>query len=368
MLQIKNAVWRYRKFWWLKHQSFEKIEARMARLLTRLLLLCVLHVVAMMLFEGLSLGNSIWLTLTTATTVGYGDISAVTTAGRVATILFMYLAGIFLLAQVAGEFIDMRLDRRQRMITGRWRWSKMRDHILIINLPKFGSERYLDRFTEQMRQTPGLEHTPIQILTDQYPDGLPSGLRERGVVHRNIKAIESTDVLASVNVDTARCIFVLAEDANDAKSDSVSLDILLRLESSNYSGHLVVEAVLDTNKTRFKQLGANSVLRPLRAYPELLVRSLVAPCSEIILEDLFTHGGVRPERVDVIVQGRWIEIVYSLMQLDVGLPMAYLDTKGEVVANPSSHNEVDAKALLIMVNEDQILDHSKIIETLSKKS
>ena len=41
-----------------------------------------LHIAAMITFERLSLGDAAWLTMTTVTTVGYGDISAASAAGR----------------------------------------------------------------------------------------------------------------------------------------------------------------------------------------------------------------------------------------------------------------------------------------------
>src|SRR5689334_11913332 len=64
-----------------------------------LFVLIGLHVVAMMAFEGLSLGDAIWLTFTTITTTGYGDFSAKTHAGRASTIALVYLSGIFMLTQ-----------------------------------------------------------------------------------------------------------------------------------------------------------------------------------------------------------------------------------------------------------------------------
>lgn len=64
-----------------------------------LIVLFALHIGFMMHYEGFSLGNATWLTLTTATTVGYGDMSAATTQGRLATVLLIYLGGIFILAR-----------------------------------------------------------------------------------------------------------------------------------------------------------------------------------------------------------------------------------------------------------------------------
>ena len=53
-----------------------------------------LHVVAMNQLEGLALHDALWLTLTTATTVGYGDLSPSTLWGRLATVILIYGGGI----------------------------------------------------------------------------------------------------------------------------------------------------------------------------------------------------------------------------------------------------------------------------------
>ncbi len=359
MLRVKKAIWRYRNYWWVKQQSAHHIHVRLYRFFVMLMVLCILHTLAMVRFEGLTFGDALWLTFTTVTTVGYGDFSAASFSGRLATTIFMYIAGISLMAQLVGEFIDYRLDRKQRMIMGNWRWEKMQNHILIINVPAHDTERYLCRFVEQIRSTPGLENTPIQLLTPAYDQGLPISLRDLGVVHRCVRATESAAELEKANVSKAQSIFVLAEDAYDGHSDSVSLDILCHLQ-----GHLVVEAVRDENKSRFKKLGANSVLRPVRAYPEMLVRALVAPGSELILEDLFTHGGARPERIDVSVEGPWGEVATALIQRDLGLPLGFVDSAGETHVNPRASDQINAKALMIMVDDAQGLDASSVVSAL----
>ncbi|MFT5999033.1 MAG: hypothetical protein ACI81P_001489, partial [Neolewinella sp.] len=82
-----------------------------------LISLMCLHIFAMFVFEGMGWGDAAWLTITTATTVGYGDISASSTAGRWSTFILMYAGGIFVLAQLAGlvfEASQWRVTQRQQ--------------------------------------------------------------------------------------------------------------------------------------------------------------------------------------------------------------------------------------------------------------
>ena len=103
--------------------------------LVGLLILIGLHVAAMMAFEGLSLGEAVWLTFTTITTTGYGDLSAKTPAGRAATIVLIYLSGIFLLTQAGGAFFEFRILRRERAL--------IQSVLSVRALPRLISEREL---------------------------------------------------------------------------------------------------------------------------------------------------------------------------------------------------------------------------------
>ena len=125
-----------------------------------LLLLILLHVTAMSVLEELPPMDAFWLTATTITTVGYGDLSPSTTAGKVLTILLLYFAGIFMLARLASLNFEARMLRHNKMITGHWRW-QMRDHILIINTPRVGAEMVLERLLLELRGDPQYETTPV---------------------------------------------------------------------------------------------------------------------------------------------------------------------------------------------------------------
>lgn len=97
-----------------------------------LVVIFILHSAFMVHYEGLSIEDAVWLTFTTATTVGYGDISASTTQGRIATVFLIYLGGIFILAKVVGDYFDYRFAVREQKTKGHWSWD-MNQHIVILN-------------------------------------------------------------------------------------------------------------------------------------------------------------------------------------------------------------------------------------------
>lgn len=311
-----------------------------------LTVLFVLHIFLMMHYEGLSAGDATWLTFTTATTVGYGDISAATTEGRLATILLLYLGGIFILARVVGDYFDFRMEVRDKKTKGLWSW-KMNNHIVILNTPSFSGERYLQRLIKQFRSSSYGDVT-IYLLTRRFPNGLPDFItRFDNVVHYHGNA-SNPDDLAAVCIDKASEIIVLTKDENDESSDGRTFDILHRLNDLNINAQVLAECVEDSNRKRLQTAGANILIRPIRAYPEMIVRAFVAPGSERIIENMFNNNDDEYRRYDVELKGlSWSDIVTRLITHNAGIAVAYIDSKtSEMVYNPSADTVPDGQALI----------------------
>ncbi|MHB0774594.1 ion channel [Halomonas sp. WWR20] len=329
------------------------IRSRLRRAFYWLMALTGLHTLAMMAFEAMGWSDALWLTLTTMTTVGYGDLSAATPLGRAATVALLYVAGITLLAQVASDYIDYRLKRKESMIKGRWRWN-MQDHVLIINSPDHNAAIYFERLVAQLRATEQLEDTPVQILTDTFPDGLPQSLREMGVVHHHAEPSDP-QALKAVTPAQAKAIIVLAHDEYSRVSDSITLDVLMQLQGlcQEAMPYTVAECVHEDNRQRTERAGASTTLRPIRAYPEMLVRSLVAPGAEKILENLFTHHDDHAMRYPVRLEDAvWSDVTCRLMEEGMGTLMAYVTEDDQVICHPAHHHRFNAKALILMVREE----------------
>ncbi len=329
-----------------------------------LIVLFVLHIGFMVFYENLSLGDATWLTFTTATTVGYGDISAATTEGRIATIILLYFGGIFILAKVVGDYFDFRMEVRDKKTKGLWSWN-MNNHIVILNTPTKSGGRYLQRLIQQFRSSEHYEDTTIYLLTRHFPNGLPEFItRLENVVHYHGNA-SNPDELAAVCVDKARDIIVLAKDEDEDSSDGRTFDILHRPKDLNVKARVLAECVEDSNRERLKGAGANIVIRPIRAYPEMIVRAFVTPGSESIIENMFNSDGDQYRRFDVAISKLcWSEVVTRLITKNVGIAVAYIDRNtDEMVYNPAADVVPDLKALITISkdNNDYSNDDVKAI-------
>ena len=324
----------------------------------------LLHVVAMMILESRSLFDAVWMTFTTITTVGYGDYTATTVAGRVATMTFLYALGVFLLANLAGFWLDFRSERRDNMLRGRWMWN-MKDHIVILNAPTNRPEHFLRRLVQEIRDWKEFETIPIQIITEAFPDGLPQKLREHGVVHYHGDA-DDPEALEAANVHDAAYLLLFALSESDARADTTTLSIVERLHSMEVEGRLVLECVEARNRSRLLHFYPQAtIVRPVRGYPEMLVRALVAPGTEQILENLFRREGVHSRRYDIQVRGLgWPEIVCRTVNKGWGTPLAYLDASGNVISCPFGNEAIDARALFLVVDSEHAPSDSQLHELL----
>jgi len=318
-----------------------------------LLILVALHTAAMMWFEQMTGWQALWLTLTTLTTVGYGDLTAKTFAGQLSTVVLVFVVGITLMTLLISDYVDYRIARRERIRSGHWNWN-MAEHILIINTPKHNREEYFTRMVSQIRESGAFAETPIMLLNEDFREGLPDSLRELGVVHVTGLASRPEDLLRA-NADRAMHIVVLARDEYSADSDGYTFDVVHRLWELTLASRAIVEVVEDNNRARIHKLNVRSMLRPIRSYPELVVRAMVAPGSEVVIEDMFTHANDHTIRYPVWLEGeRWADVVNSIVQANVGTPLAYVTRDGEIITHPDGDHHVHAQSLLILVHTEHV--------------
>ena len=341
------------------------IRARIKRLFTILGGLLAAQTAIIWAAEDLTLFESFWMTMTTLVTVGYGDYAPATTIGRISTIAVMFVAAITLMTLIVSDFIEYRFYRRERIVTGRWVY-KMKDHIVIINTPRNRGEQYYMRFASQVRAVPGYETVPIMLLTRQFPMGLPPELSDVGLVHFHGSGSDPAS-LKAVHAGSARHIIILAADESDPSSDSLTFDIAHRLSESNLAHRTTVECVSDANRERFKSVGVRTVIRPVRTYPEIMVRAVVAPGSERVLEDMFNYQNDHPHRYDLTLDDlNWADIVSALIRHGIGTALAYIDNDNEVICHPATHREIEGKGLIVLVKSGETPSVGVVEEALER--
>ncbi|MEL6219713.1 MAG: potassium channel family protein [Pseudomonadota bacterium] len=347
------TVFRRKPKWQQNRIATQDMLRKMLDLLGVLIAIMGLHAVAMVVIEGMSFGDALWLTVTSATTVGYGDLSAETVAGRIITTVLIYVAGIALLAQVAGLWFEYRQERRRRMITGYWNWT-MDSHIVFLNVPADADTRYFEAVVNSIRASSGPRaEAPILLVDEKFPNGLPDSLSDLGVVHVSLP-LTDPKAFEHACASLAETIVVMSSDRADAMSDSVAFDLVDRLRAANGDAWIIAEVVDDDHRARIQRAGANAVMRPVRGYPEMMARAILSHRSEHVMETLFNSRGEECVRLEMHATGAWRDLAMRFLQADAGCPVAYEQADGTVVTNPDAGEEIVAVAIFALVNPNQL--------------
>lgn len=337
---------------WYASQLNSSDKKRLVTFAKLLLGLMTLHVGIITVTEDWSLWTSTWYTVVTIATIGFGDQVPTTWMGQAATAILMCFAGVVVFAVATGDYVAYQLSKKDRMIKGRWNW-EMKNHILIINAPAQGGERYLSIIIDEMKKTPELGKLPVQILTKRFVNGLPESIKDKGAVHFHGSPTSATG-LANASAMYAKHILVLADDYNDPSTDCRTLDVLDRLKEMGTEANIIAEYVSDHNGERFKKY-ASAVMRPVRAFPEIMCRAMIDPGAEKILQNLFVHDGDFIKRYKVQCNGvSWTSVSTAILQADMGTPIAYKNLDDDLVMLPRGSDTICMKYLYIMVKDDNV--------------
>lgn len=74
--------------------------------------------------------DTIWYTLVTITTVGYGDIAPASVTGRIAAMILL-IAGVAIFGALSGKFASFLFDRQQKKDRGLLKMNNMKNHFII---------------------------------------------------------------------------------------------------------------------------------------------------------------------------------------------------------------------------------------------
>jgi voltage-gated potassium channel len=308
-----------------------------------LLSLMCLHMLAMVIFEGISLGDAAWLTITTATTVGYGDISASTPSGRWSTVILMYAGGIFVLAQLAGlifEASQWRVTQRQQGKLA----IRARGHIVI-----FGwREDFLVSAIREVRESISPLNDEDIVIVSPNIELLPDVLRDLDVHHVNGPFYEAT-VLAKANIKRAARL-VIIPDMDDPEADFVNLDLVNRLRKEAPETPIIMACLRQEMETAAIQMGVTEALTFGPNYPDMLTRAVLAIGAERVVEELIVHAGAEMVVVHLPLKGS-VEQIIGLTDSHAIL-LGYRQDDGQYAVHPAREEHLVDNVLIFLVDVD----------------
>jgi voltage-gated potassium channel len=155
-----------------------------------------------------SLFDSLWWTIVTISTVGYGDRFPTSLAGRIMAISTIFL-GVAMMGMVTGRIASFLMERQMNEEKGLLNYEKMRDHFILCGW-KLEMNLYIH---EILKLDPSL--TPLQIIIVAKPNqedinAVRSEPALKGIKYVNGEYIEEKNLIRA-GIKKARRVLVVAD-------------------------------------------------------------------------------------------------------------------------------------------------------------
>lgn len=228
--------------------------------------------------------DSVWWSMVTMTTVGYGDLFPSTMWGRILVGFPTMLLGVgilgYMLSLVATTMLESKMLETKGM-----KDVILTDHVVVCG---FGTLAKVLKLIQEIRKDITTRDVDIVVIDDTIEE-LPPELRDakthfvRGDAAREV-------VLRKASIETVRAVIVQASTADPEGSDNHNLKVVLTVESLCPSVLTVAECVNPENEIFFKRAHCDSVVCIASLAEQMLVQELQDPGIAQIVSELTSNA------------------------------------------------------------------------------
>ena len=294
--------------------------------------------------DGWTVLESIYMTIITLSTVGFGETQPLTDAGKIWAIIVIIIgvSGVaYLFSEFSKDLFRIDLYRRSKMVKS---VRKLNNHYVICGYGRMGAVI--------ARELKG-KNLPFVII-DHDPDKIKK-IDEKGYLSLEGDAtIEET--LIEAGVEKANGIVVVLSNDQD------NLFVCMSIRSLKNDAFLVSRCAVNDNAAKLRRVGVSKVVNPYVAGGHKMSELLLMPQ----LEDSVTINTPRHTSIDLgidEIQLSEIDQFDGLMIKDCGLREKYelsiiciIDEEGNAIVNPSSDDVLHRNQTIMIIGRKENLE------------
>ncbi len=306
-----------------------------------------------MIIEGWTILDSLYMTVITLSTIGYGEVNPVSQVGRIFTLILIVM-GVGFFLYVIGNVVQFLVEGRIRLVLGRHKLDKqigqLNGHYIVCGYGRMGRAfcRYL------------IQKNLKFVVLEKNADRIPVMNADHILYHAGEATIEDNLLKAGIK-RASNLIAALGTDA-----DNVFLVLLAK--GLNPDLYVVARASQNASKKPLDTAGADVVVSPFDIGARRMAHAILRPNVIRFLEFAFTD-----ESTDIHIEEFPVADTSKLVNVslkDSGIRqnhnliiLSIIKKDGEMVFNPSASTTIGAGEKVIAVGS--IKDLRKLEATLN---
>jgi voltage-gated potassium channel len=304
-----------------------------------------LGVAGYMIIEGWNFLDALYMTVTTLTTVGYGEVHEMSKMGQVFTILLIFIGVTFFL-YVAGAVVQFMVEGRIRIILGRRRLDKkidrLKNHYIICGYGRIG--KILCKM---------LSRKPIDLVAIEKDLELTPVMDANKILYISGDATDEKNLL---NAGIQRAKGLIAALATD--TDNVFL--VLTARQLNPGLFIMASANRDESKSKLLAAGANRVESPYDIGATSMAQRIIRPTVTNFLDFAFAHRrkDIQMEEIPVSPSSALVNVILKdsgIRQRFNLIIIAIKKLDGTMLFNPSFETVIQGEDTVIAVGQENNL-------------
>jgi len=329
----------------------------------RKLLLSILMLLVVVLFgicgytwiEGWDLLDSLYMTIITLSTVGYGEVREIGPGGRVFTVLLIVF-GLFTITYIVGLVAETLVAGEIRSVLGRRKVSKkiksLRDHYIICGYGRIGSII-----------CKGLTRKAIPLMVIEKDEQVQEQLEEDEILYLQGDATHE-ETLLEAGIEKAKGLVSVVS------SDAENVYICLTARGLSPRLYILSRAEDEASERKLLRAGANKVILPYILGGRRMVQAIIRPTVSDFLESA-VHDQSFELAIEEITVGEDSRLVnQSLVDSGIRQEMDIIiigikQKDGTMIFNPSSQAEIQSDDILIAMGRNKDLETLRRVLTPS---
>lgn len=311
------------------------------------LLLVAVGTLGYHLLEGWPLFDSLYVTVITLSTIGYGDLAPQTAAGRAFTI-GLVLGGVFMLFFSATEIIRSVVSGEVAEILGRRQMERelaqIHNHIIVCGFGRMG-KLVCNEFARERVPFVIVDEREETIKDVRLPGGIPL-----------VGDATSDEVLRRAGVERARgLVTVMASDANNLFTTMSARLLNARL-------YIVARVENPHSEQKLLRAGANRVVSPYQIGGARVAHAMLKP-TVVDFIDLATRTGhielqMEEARIGPHSPLSGCKLRESRLRADLRIIIVAIKKRdGEMMFNPDPESVLQAGDILVAIGHKEHLRH-----------